>query len=52
MAVSSGPKITKDGLVLYLDAANFKSNKGKRSLINWNDWISGSGAPQLIRKTE
>jgi len=42
MAVSSGPKITKDGLVLYLDAANFKSNKGKRSLINWNDWVSGS----------
>lgn len=29
MAVSSGPKITKDGLVLYLDAANFESFRGE-----------------------
>lgn len=29
MAVSSGPKITKDGLVLHLDAANFESFRGE-----------------------
>lgn len=43
MAVNGGPKIPKDGLVLNLDAANLKSNRGRRGIINWNNWTSGSG---------
>ena len=39
-----GPRITRDGLLLYLDAANTrKSSIGLRSLINWSNWTTGSG---------
>ena len=38
-----GPRITRDGLILYLDAANTKSVLGRRSLINWANWTTGSG---------
>ena len=50
MAVNGGPKIPTDGLVLNLDFANFKSNRGRRSLINWNEWTSGSGGTTSYAK--
>lgn len=40
MAFSRGPSIVKDGLVLYLDAANVKSYPGTGT--TWND-LSGNG---------
>lgn len=40
MAFSRGPSIVKDGLVMYLDAANVKSYPGTGT--TWND-LSGNG---------
>lgn len=43
MSIIINPHIVKDGLVMYVDAANAKSINGKLSLINWNSWGLGSG---------
>jgi hypothetical protein len=55
MAISGGPNIVKDGLVLYLDASNTKSYPGSGTV--WKD-LSGRGNnfnlindPQLINGT-
>lgn len=42
MSAISGPSIVKSGLILNLDFANLKSNKGRRTAINWQDWSSGT----------
>lgn len=38
MALGHSPKIVTGGLVGCWDAGNIKSNRGKRSLINWDSW--------------
>ena len=38
MGVGYNPKIVTNGLVGYWDAGNLKSNRGRRSLINWDSW--------------
>lgn len=43
MSVYSGPSMPTAGLALRLDATNPKSAKGRRSLINWNNWTVGTG---------
>jgi hypothetical protein len=43
MSTFVGPPLAKDGLVMYVDASNAKSIKGKRSLIIWDNWTLGSG---------
>jgi hypothetical protein len=43
MSVASGPNIPSNGLVMSVDGGNVKSIKGKLSLINWNNWTTGSG---------
>ena len=40
MATGYNPKIVTDKMVLCLDAANVKSNRGKRSLINIDGWYT------------
>lgn len=42
MSVIAGPSLVKNGLVLHLDFANLKSNKGRRTVISWQDWSSGT----------
>lgn len=41
MSVAEGPLLQTSGLILSLDAANIKSIKGRRSLINWESWAAG-----------
>lgn len=43
MSLSHSSSIVTNGLILCLDAANPKSSLGRRSLINWDNWITGSG---------
>ncbi len=49
MGFSHSPKIVTDGLVLYLDAANFKSYPG--SGTTWSD-LSGNGVDCTLSSTE
>ena len=39
MGTFVGPNITTDGIVLLLDAGNYKSSKGRRSILQWNTWL-------------
>lgn len=39
-----GSNISKNGLVLCLDAGNKKSTRGSRSLTKWDSWTTGSGS--------
>lgn len=41
MSTASGPSLVKDGLILNLDFASSRSNKGRRSIIKWNEWVAG-----------
>lgn len=44
MSVTSGPYFAStSNLALMLDATNPQSNVGNRSIINWNNWTTGSG---------
>jgi hypothetical protein len=43
MALVQSPSISTNGLVLCVDAANPRSSLGSRSIINWNNWVTGSG---------
>jgi len=43
MSTFIGPAIAINGLVMSVDASNTKSIKGKRSLINWDNWAVGTG---------
>lgn len=45
MAITYNTSIVRDGLVLYLDAANRKSKKPDTSLINCSSWTVGSTVP-------
>lgn len=45
MSATSGPSIVKNGLILNLDIANLKSNRGRRTAISWQDWSSGTTGP-------
>lgn len=48
--ITIGPGITmsygvvQNGLSLDLDATNTTSTRGQRTLINWNNWATGSGS--------
>lgn len=45
MSITSGPLFASTAnLALMLDATNPQSNVGNRSIINWNNWILGSGS--------
>lgn len=44
MAINYNTNIVRGGLVLNLDTANLKSNKGHRTIINWNNWTVGTGS--------
>lgn len=39
-----GSNISKNGLVLCLDAGNKKSTRGNRSLLKWDSWTIGTGS--------
>jgi|694.fasta_scaffold01731_17 hypothetical protein len=44
MSVTTGPNFAStSGLALMLDATNPQSIVGNRSIINWNNWTTGSG---------
>jgi hypothetical protein len=44
MGVSVGPNLAAaSNLTCCVDTGNAKSSKGQRSLINWNNWVAGSG---------
>lgn len=44
MSVATGPYFANtNNLALMLDATNPQSNVGNRTLINWNNWTTGSG---------
>jgi hypothetical protein len=43
MSLTHGINRTTDSLVVSLDAANVKSNRGRRSLINWESWTVSTG---------
>jgi len=44
MSVATGPSFAStSNLALMLDATNPQSNIGNRTLINWNNWTTGSG---------
>lgn len=34
-----GPNIIRDNIILNLDAANYKSSKGRRSILQWDTWL-------------
>lgn len=40
MSVFAGPEISTSGLIFSIDPSNVRSNRGKRSLINWDSWAT------------
>lgn len=43
MGISYNSSISKEGLILYLDAGNVKSAKGRlKNILSWNDWVAGT----------
>lgn len=44
MTLYHSPNIVKDGLVLYLDAANKKSFIEDKNILNLSSWVVGEGA--------
>jgi hypothetical protein len=44
MTLSHSPNIVRDGLVLYLDAANEKSYRSYENLLNVSTWLIGTGS--------
>lgn len=47
MGVKYNPGIVTYGLAGYWDAGNLKSNRGRRSLINWDSWAA-TGVGTLV----
>lgn len=43
MGIHYNAQAITDGLAVCVDAGNYKSSKGRLSLINWNSWTLGTG---------
>lgn len=43
MGIHYNAQSVTGGLVSYVDAGNYKTVKGRRSIINWDSWTVGSG---------